>query len=99
VGIKSRWKATQLPKKLRQIRKALGLSQGGMLRRLGIENEFYRQNISAYERGEVQPPLPIIILYAEVAGVCSDVLIDDRLQLPRKLPSTPEHARATKQKS
>ena len=30
--------------------------------------------------------------YARAAGVCVDVLIDDRLDLPAKLPAKPKHS-------
>jgi hypothetical protein len=29
--------------------------------------------------------------YARAAGVCPELLIDDELDLPTKLPSTPKH--------
>jgi hypothetical protein len=33
----------------------------------------------------------VLLLYAEAAGVCTDVLIDDRKQLPKELPAIPKH--------
>jgi hypothetical protein len=38
-----------------------------------------------------EPSLVILLQYARVAGVCVDVLIDDALNLPVKLPSKPKH--------
>jgi transcriptional regulator with XRE-family HTH domain len=87
VPLKSRWRPVKLSSKLLQIRKDLKLSQDGMLRRLGIQDEFDRRAISSYERGKAEPPLPILLLYAEVAGVSTDVLIDDARELPRKIPA------------
>jgi len=84
-------KSSRLPKKLLRIRKALGLSQNGMVDLFGLRDHINRQNISAYENGDLEPPLPVLLLYAEAAGVCTDVLIDDRKSLPRKLPATPHH--------
>jgi len=69
----------------------MGLSQNGMTKYLGIENSIPRDYISAYERGTREPPLPILLQYARAAGVWVDVLIDDELDLPAKLPSTPKH--------
>jgi DNA-binding XRE family transcriptional regulator len=67
-----------LPEKLRLIREHLGLSQSEIARELGVEN---RASISGYERGEREPPLPILLKYARIAGVSTDVLIDDKLKL------------------
>jgi transcriptional regulator with XRE-family HTH domain len=84
-------KSSRLPEKLLRIRKALGLSQNEMVDRFGLRDFINRQNISAYENGELEPPLPVLLLYAEAAGVCTDVLIDDRRHLPKELPATPRH--------
>jgi transcriptional regulator with XRE-family HTH domain len=86
MSLKSRWKPESLPKKLLQIRKALELSQNEMLRHLGIQDEFKRNTISSYERGEAEPPLPVLLLYARAAGITTDLLIDDSRELPKKLP-------------
>jgi transcriptional regulator with XRE-family HTH domain len=91
VGIRARLKSSRLPAKLLRIRKALGLSQNGMVDRFGLRDHINRQNISAYENGELEPPLPVLLLYAEAAGVCTDMLIDDRRRLPSKIPATPKH--------
>jgi transcriptional regulator with XRE-family HTH domain len=57
-----------------------------MLRRLGFEDEIWYTQISAYEMGRREPPLIILLEYARAAGVSTDVLIDDKLDLPEKLP-------------
>lgn len=86
-----RQRPARLERKLRQIRDALGVSQDGIIRRLGLADEIYRDYISAYERGVREPPLPVLLRYARVAGVCVDVLIDDDLDLPARLPGVPKH--------
>jgi len=91
VGVRPKVKQTRLAKKLLKIRKALNLSQNGMVKRLELEEPFNRQSISFYERGKLEPPLFILLKYARVAGVCTDILIDDRLKLPLKLPARPRH--------
>ncbi len=91
MGVRPKVKQIRLAKKLLKIRKTLKLSQNEMLKRLGLEEPFNRQNISFYERGELEPPLFVLLRYAKVAGVCTDVLIDDQLKLPSKLPATPAH--------
>jgi transcriptional regulator with XRE-family HTH domain len=77
--------------KLRQVREALGLSQNELIRHLGLADEIYQSNVSGYESGEREPPLPVLLRYAEAAGVCLDVLANDKLDLPVKLPAKPKH--------
>jgi transcriptional regulator with XRE-family HTH domain len=81
----------RLPEKLLQIRLELNLSQDGMLRRLGLDEKLSRTSISAYELGTGEPPLPVLLDYARIANVWVDVLIDDGLDLPAKLPSAKKH--------
>ena len=87
-----REKPARLAEKLRQIRLALGLSQTEMLRRLGAEERMAYNRISEFESGKGEPSLIILLEYARVAGVCVDVLIDDELDLPAKLPAKPKHS-------
>lgn len=91
MGVKARRRPERLADKLLQIRAALGLSQGELLRRLGLEDVISYKKISDYERGEREPSLITLLRYAEVAGVCVDVLINDKLNLPAKLPAKPKH--------
>jgi transcriptional regulator with XRE-family HTH domain len=84
-------KPARLAEKLQQIRLSLGLSQSEMLRRLGVQDLIAYTKISHYELGRREPPLPILLQYARVAGVCIDQLVDDELELPAKLPSRPRH--------
>jgi len=87
----SRTKATRIGEKLLRIRLALNLSQSGMLEQLGFSEELFRSNISQYELGTREPPLPVLLSYARAARVWVDVLIDDELDLPEKLPSLSKH--------
>lgn len=91
MGRAARLRSERLAEKLRQIREALGLSQNELIRHLGLEEFIYQSNVSGYESGEREPPLPILLKYARAAGVCLDVLVDDELDLPAKLPSKPKH--------
>ena len=77
----------KLAGKLLQIRERLELSQNGMLRKLGLEDDYARTAISSFERGDKEPPLAVLLRYAEVANVCLDLLADDRVALPRDLPA------------
>jgi transcriptional regulator with XRE-family HTH domain len=87
MGKKARQKPKRLAEKLVQIRTALGLSQSEMLRRLEAEDEIDYTAISKYELGRNEPSLIILLRYARVANVSTDVLIDDELNLPEKLPT------------
>ena len=87
----TRPKPKHLAAKLRRIREALGLSQSEMLRRLGFENVHAYTRISSYELGRNEPPAMVLLEYARVANVYVEVLIDDELDLPAKLPGPTNH--------
>ena len=91
MGKRARMRQGRLAEKLLQIREALGLSQSEMLRRLGFEDSLDYKRISEYELDKSEPPLAVLLNYARVAGVCMDVLVDDELDLPAKVPSKPRH--------
>jgi transcriptional regulator with XRE-family HTH domain len=81
-------KPERLAEKLLQIRTALGLSQTEMLRRLGLEEIMKHTRISEYELGIREPSLMTLLQYARAVNVSTDVLIDDELDLPKKLPAS-----------
>jgi transcriptional regulator with XRE-family HTH domain len=91
MGTYPRLRQERLPEKLRAVRDALGLSQTEMLRRLGAEDLIEYNRISEFETGKREPPLRILLLYARAANVWMDVLIDDGLDLPDRLPSAKKH--------
>jgi transcriptional regulator with XRE-family HTH domain len=92
MGRSRRPRPARLAAKLRQIRITFGLTQQEMIKRLGYRaSPLHPQNVSGYESGEREPPLPILLKYARVAGICLDELVDDDLDLPKRLPSTPKH--------
>lgn len=75
-------KPNRLPEKLKMIRESLNLSQNELLRSFGIADSYNRSVISGYESGYKEPPLFILLKYARLVGVSTDVLIDDELDLP-----------------
>jgi transcriptional regulator with XRE-family HTH domain len=81
----------RLGAKLLSIRDSLGFSQNGMLRHLGIGEEYTREELSAYERGVSTPPLHILLKYSKAVRVWVNVLIDDELDLPAELPTRRMH--------
>ncbi|HST51840.1 MAG TPA: helix-turn-helix transcriptional regulator [Pyrinomonadaceae bacterium] len=91
MGRVARPKPERLAEKLLQIRLALGQSQNGMLRVLGLDEKVFRSAISGYELGTREPPLPVLLEYARVANVYVDALINDAVELPPKIPSRKKH--------
>jgi transcriptional regulator with XRE-family HTH domain len=91
MGRKARPKPKRLAEKLLQVRLALGLSQGELFWRLDVEEFSELKRISDYETGKNEPPLPVLLAYARLAGICVDTLIDDAVDLPKKLPAKPKH--------
>jgi Helix-turn-helix. len=88
MGLTPRPRPERLPEKLLEIRQKLGLSQNEMLRKLGLKDAMIRSTISGYERGEREPPLPVLLEYARAANVYMDALVDDGVDLPEKLPTS-----------
>jgi transcriptional regulator with XRE-family HTH domain len=88
-----------LAQKLIQIRRTIdgGLSQEELVKRLGLERSIDRTYISKYETGILEPPLRVLLRYADLAGVHLEVIADDDLELPNKLPCSPKSA-GTKRK-
>ncbi len=92
MGSASRQSPKLLARKLYTIRKAIdgGLSQAEMVNRLGLTGDVNRTYISRYEAGILEPPLGVLLRYAEVAGLHLEVLADDELLLPDHLPCVPK---------
>jgi len=84
MGRSPRPKPARLAVKLRRIREALGVSQAEMVKRLDFPR-IHPAHVSGYERGEREPPLPVLLRYARLVKVSTDVLIDDELDLPKRL--------------
>jgi transcriptional regulator with XRE-family HTH domain len=93
MGAAARIRPKRLAEKLRQVREAFGLSQTELLKRLGFEEVIAYHRISNYELGTGEPPLPVLLAYARLSGISTDVLIDDELDLPSNLPAKPKTLR------
>ena len=87
----ARRRPKRLAEKLLQIRNALGISQSELYRRLGVEDEIPYTRISDFELDKSEPILTVLMQYARVAGVHTEALIDDALDLPDKLPGDVRH--------
>ncbi|OLE53827.1 MAG: hypothetical protein AUG51_11090 [Acidobacteria bacterium 13_1_20CM_3_53_8] len=93
MGTRARHKPERLAEKLLQIRTALGLSQSEMIKRMGVEELIAQNTISEYELGKREPPLRILLQYARAANVTLEMLADDEMDLPEKLPSKRKNTR------
>lgn len=72
----ARARPRHLAKKLLQIRLSFGLSQSQIAKRIGVQEY---STISKYELDKNEPPLSILLAYAKVAGISTDLLIDDNV--------------------
>jgi transcriptional regulator with XRE-family HTH domain len=82
MGRSARERPERLSEKLLQIRSGLGLSQNEMLVKLGLSDKLFRSAISGYELGTQEPSLIVLLKYARLVNISTDVLIDDSLDLP-----------------
>jgi len=82
MGRTARERPRKLAAKLLRIRQSLDLTQEQMLVALKLDKKVFASAISGYELGTREPPLPVLLKYAKLAGVSTDVLINDKLALP-----------------
>jgi transcriptional regulator with XRE-family HTH domain len=85
MGRTARERPRKLAGKLRQIRNQLGMTQAEMLVALKLDRKVFASAISGYELGTREPPLPVLLRYARLAQVSTDLLIDDKLGLPNNV--------------
>lgn len=83
----ARRRPERLAEKLLEVRLKLGLSQNEMIRLMGLGEELQQDYVSKFERGVLQPPLHVLLAYAEAANVWVEALIKDSVDLPARLPS------------
>jgi len=93
MGRGSRDRPNKLGKKLAQIRTYLGVSQDGLVRMLGLSAKLTRNDISKYERGMREPSLSVLLKYARAAKLNMEVLIDDKLEMPRTVSHSSRRSR------
>ena len=77
----SRPRPKHLAKKLLQIRRSLGVSQGELVRQLGVQALIEHTTISKYELDKNEPPLAILLAYARLAGIPVEQIIDGEFDL------------------
>jgi transcriptional regulator with XRE-family HTH domain len=74
----------KLAGKLRRIREKFGLSQAGMaeaIERHGAKTQ--RGSVGSFEIGTRVPTVLVLLAYAKLAKISTDLLIDDERDLPR----------------
>jgi transcriptional regulator with XRE-family HTH domain len=99
MGRAARHLPTRPGEKLRHIRGCLGLTQEQMLERLELPDEILQTSISQYERGKIEPPIFVLLKYADTANVWLEVLLRDELALPGEIPSRVKHEGITRRTS
>lgn len=88
MGRAKRPKPKHLAEKLAFIRRSFGVTHEELIARLDCPDiPLYRASISQYESGRIIPSLPVLLRYARLANVILDVLVDDEIRLPDKLPA------------
>jgi transcriptional regulator with XRE-family HTH domain len=86
MGRAHRSRPARLGEKLRKIRASLALTLEQMIELLDYKmSPIYPTNISAMERGEREPPLLLLLSYARLIDISTDVLIDDEQDLPKDI--------------
>ena len=77
------YRPKRLAAKLLAIRQRLGLSQSKLAKLLELKGSYAR--ISEYENGIKVPSLLVLLRYSQIAKVHMETLVDDRVDLPRRL--------------
>jgi len=57
------------------------VSQGELVRQLGVQALIEHTTISKYELNKNEPPLAILLAYARLAEIPVEQIIDDELEL------------------
>jgi hypothetical protein len=57
------------------------MSQGEMVKQLGVQDAIHYTNISNYEHDKNEPPFAIVLAYARLIGIQVEQIIDDEIEL------------------
>lgn len=88
MGQAARPRPKRLALKLRQLRKLLDLTQEQLATALNhIESAPQPGHISEFEKGRREPSLLFLLAVTRLAGVPMELLVDDDLDLPERLPA------------
>lgn len=85
MGNANRLRPDRLAAKLLAIRSTLKLTQLETAEKLSTDLvQLRKSDISRYESGLRQPVLRILLRYARLADISTDILIDDEMDLPMR---------------
>lgn len=88
MGQSPRPRPKRLAPKLRQIRKLLELTQEQMAEAIKhVPSPPQPGHISEYELGKREPSLLFLLAVSRMANLPMELLVDDELDLPQKLPA------------
>ena len=88
MGRKAQRRPKHLGEKLETIRKGLEITQAKMaeqLRERGAEDTTHSGYVAEFETGKRIPSVFTLLAYSKIAGISINVLIDDELDLPKRL--------------
>ena len=88
MGQKRRTQPEKLKIKLKTIRVKMEVSQQRMtelLQHYAPNEVIVPGHISDFENGKREPSLPVLLAYSKLTGISTDVLIDDELDLPKRI--------------
>jgi transcriptional regulator with XRE-family HTH domain len=92
MGKKQLDKPKRIGEKVRYIRLGLRLTQQEMFELLERHGaKIHTGYIGLYEVNERIPALKVALAYARAAGIPMEILVDDDLDLPKKLPGKSKH--------
>lgn len=91
MGRARRHQPSRLADKLKEIRERLEVSQTQMAKKLSDANPAPRRgHIAEFESGNRQPSLSVLLHYSRLAGIHMEVLVDDNMDLPKRLAGKPK---------
>ena len=94
MGQSKRTQPKRLKSKLKAIRTHLDLTQEEMvlrLRKFAPKESIDTGYVSRFENGKREPTLPILLAYSKLTGVSINALVDDELDLPKRLAGRSKH--------
>jgi len=94
MGQSKRTQPKRLKGKLKAIRTHLDLTQEEMvlqLRKFAPRESIDTGYVSRFENGKREPTLPILLAYSKLTGISINALVDDDLDLPKRLTGRSKH--------
>lgn len=94
MGQRTRPRPKRLAEKLLAIRTGLGLTQEQLAEALSpLESPPQPGHVSEFERGRREPSLLYLLAVARLVGLPLEVIVDDGIDLPERLPGPAQRDR------